>query len=87
MYNDPYFNSLIDISCSYPVVIMPIYNESNVIVSVVEYTNIKGMARRAQALKSKTQQAGLNNVDLEMMNQFSKVLSITLTKYLKEDVM
>ena len=54
MYNDPYFNPLIDISCSYPVVIMPIYNESNVIVSVVEYTNIKGMARRAQALKSKT---------------------------------
>ena len=47
MYNDPYFNSLIDISCSFPVVVMPIYAENGEIVSVVEYTNIKGMARRA----------------------------------------
>lgn len=87
MYNDPYFNPLIDISCSYPVVIMPIYNESNEIVSVVEYTNIKCIARRAEALKRETQQAALNNVDLEMMNHYAKVLSMTLTKYLKKDIL
>ena len=59
---------------------MPIYNESNVIVTVIEYTYVKGIARTSTA------QAELDLVDSEMMKNFVWVVSMTLSKFLKEEI-
>jgi hypothetical protein len=53
LYNDPYYNSLVDLTTTFPVSIVPVTHiEDHSIVGAYEFANIKGIKTRSSSSKA-----------------------------------
>jgi hypothetical protein len=46
MYSDPYYNSIVDLITTFPVVVMPIFDDQDRPIAIIEYTNVKNIGTR-----------------------------------------
>jgi hypothetical protein len=53
LYNDPYYNSLVDLTTTFPVSIIPIHHiEETTIIGALEFANVKGITMRSKQNKA-----------------------------------
>lgn len=75
MYNNTRYNGKVDLDTSMPVLVLPIKNSEEDVLSVIEVVNLKGCVGRAVTKKAK-----LDHLDDEMLRIFCDLMTQAMAR-------